>query len=133
MWTGFDCRIPVCTQGYFEPAFSARHEDVYENVDDPEAKKEAHPDGRAGVTANSPVPDAKATWAERYKYSMATSLAGKPQAPSSSSGLVTRTYEVSDTETVTRMVAKVTDSGEYEGQGWYSCSLRAYTSGNTPY
>jgi hypothetical protein len=132
MWTGFDCRIPVCNQGYFEPAFSARHEDSYESVDDPTAKKAAHPDGRAGMTTNSPVLDAKATWAERYRYSLATSQAGKLQAPASSSGLITRTYDVSDTESVTRMVAKTADSGEYEGQGWYSCSLRAYTEWEHP-
>ena len=152
MWTGFDCRIPVCTQGYFEPQFSNRHKDGFAAGTESRPK---HPDGGAqGKTPN---------WADRYSYSGATSQAGKPGAPENDpisgipvSGLVTEDYTIQDEGvsfypycsdgisetkldcdtsgnlwmgevTTTRMKA----TGQSK-QGWYSCSLRGYTEWEHP-
>ena len=59
--TGFDCRIHMHSR-VLNPHFLLDMKMSTKMLMTP-SKKEAHPDGRAGVTANSPVPDAKATWA----------------------------------------------------------------------
>ena len=152
MWTGFDCRIPVCTQGYFEPQFSNRHENGYAagTEDGPE-----HPDG--GANGKSP------NWADRYSYSGATSQAGKPGAPDNDpitgipvSGLVSKAYTIQDDGVPFNSYCSdriSADKGECDAagqlwfgevlsqrmkatgqskQGWYSCSLRAYTEWEHP-
>jgi sugar lactone lactonase YvrE len=153
MWTGFDCRIPVCTQGYFEPQFSERHELNY--AAGTESRPE-HPDGGAN---GKPV-----NWADRYLYSGATSQAGKPNAPSLDpatgipvSGLIPKTYTIqdegvsnygycSDGISTTKAACDAAAKGLWFGQvqtqrmkatgqskqGWYSCSQRAYTEWEHP-
>ena len=152
MWTGFDCRIPVCTQGYFEPQFSERHETGY--AAGTETRPE-HPDGGAkGKPLN---------WADRYSYSGATSQAGKPGAPAidpatgiPASGLVPQSYTIQDDgvtatgyctspKSLTKNDCDVAGGlwfGEVQTnrmkatgqskQGWYSCSLRSYTEWEHP-
>ena len=51
LYIGFDCRIPVCAQGYYEPRFSERFPDLTAEDQRPE-----HPDNQAPV------------WSERYGF-----------------------------------------------------------------